>query len=58
MVRNSKKHWSKKALEDAKAERKATNTYLRHLAKKYNVPRSTLERHLNGKPGQQGRKTV
>lgn len=54
----SKKLWSDKALEDAIAERKAANTSFRDLQKKYNIPKSTLERHLNKKPGQQGRKTV
>lgn len=53
-----KKHWSNKALEDAITERKAANTSYRELAKKYNVPKSTLERHLTGAPGNQGRKSV
>ena len=55
---NRRPHWSDRALEDAIAERKNARTSFRELAKKYNVPKSTLERHINGNIGKQGRKPV
>ena len=34
------KHWTSHAVEDALAERKALNTLIRDLSKKYNIPTS------------------
>ena len=42
-----KKHWTCKAMEDALEERKAANTPIRDLSEKYNIPRSSLNRHLH-----------
>jgi len=53
-----KKHWSVSALEDAIAERKSIGTSFRDLQGKYNIPKSTLERHINSAIGNQGRKPV
>ncbi|XP_066926658.1 uncharacterized protein [Clytia hemisphaerica] len=47
-----------KALEDAIAERKTLGTSYRDLANKYNVPKSTIERHINSNIGNRGRKPV
>ena len=52
------KHWTSHAVEDALAERKALNTLIRDLSKKYNIPTSSLERHLNQSINNQGRKPV
>ena len=54
----SRKHWTSHAMEDALAERKALNTSIRNLSKKYHIPRSSLERHLNQSINNQGRKPV
>lgn len=54
----SRKHWTSHAMEDALAERKALNTSIRDLSKKYNIPRSSLERHLNQSINNQGCKPV
>ena len=40
------KHWSQKALQDALVDRKENGTSFRKLSKKYNIPRSSLERHV------------
>ena len=45
-VERPMKHWSQKALEDALVERREQNTPLRKLAKKYNIPKSSLEKHV------------
>lgn len=52
----SRKHWTSQAMEDTLAERKALNTSIRDLSKKCNIPRSSLERHLNQSINNQGRK--
>lgn len=52
------KHWSSSALEDAVAERKVAGISYRKLFQKYNVPRSTLVRHMKQDVGRQGRKNV
>ena len=52
------RHWTQKALQDALAEHKELKTSVRDLEKKYNVPRSTIDRYINGNPGTQGRKPV
>jgi len=52
-------NWSSKALQDALSERKAVGTSIRKLEKKFNVPKTTIMRHLKPIPLQQrGRKTV
>ena len=53
-----KKHWTCKAMEDALKEREAANTSIRDLSKKYNIPRSSLNRHLHQSISSQGRKPV
>ena len=40
------KHWSQKALQDALVDRKESGTSFRKLSEKYNIPRSSLERHV------------
>ena len=40
------KHWSQKALQDALVDRKENGTSFQKLSKKYNIPRSSLERHV------------
>ena len=40
------KHWSQKALQDALVDRKENGTSFRKLSKKYNIPRSSLGRHV------------
>ena len=62
MLRNykavPKKHWTSKTMEDAQEERKAANTSIRDLSKKYNIPRSSLNRHLHQSISSQDRKLV
>ena len=53
-----KKHWTCKAMEDALEERKAANTSICDLIKKYNKPRSSLNRHLHQSISSQGQKPV
>ena len=53
-----KKHWPDKALTGAIEERRTLRTPARVLEQKYNVPKSTIDRHLNGNPQKQGRKPV
>ena len=45
-TRRSTKHWSQKVLEDALVERPEQNTPLRKLAKKCNIPKSSLAKHI------------
>ena len=57
------KHWSQKALQDALVDRKENGTSFRKLSEKYNIPRSSLERHVRAvEKGvsltDQGRKSV
>ena len=62
MLRNykpvPKKHWTSKTMEDVQEERKAANTSIRDLSKKYNIPRSSLNRHLHQSISSQDRKLV
>ena len=56
-------HWSQKALQDALVDRKENGTSFRKLSEKYNIPRSSLERHVHAvEKGvsltDQGRKSV
>ena len=44
--KNTTKHWSQKALQDALVDRKESGTSFRKLSEKYNIPRSSLERHV------------
>ena len=43
--KNTTKNWSQKALQDALVDRKENGTSFRKLSEKYNIPRSSLERH-------------
>ena len=45
------KHWSNKALPDAIEERRTLGTPVRVLEQKYNVPKSTIDRHFKNKDG-------
>ena len=61
--KNTTKHWSQKALQDALVDRKESGTSFRKLSEKYNIPRSSLERHIRAAEKgvsltDQGRKSV
>ena len=53
-----KKHWTCKVMKGALEERKAANTFIHDLSKKYNIPRSSLNRHLHQSISSQGWKPV
>ena len=61
--KNSKQHWTPQAMAEALAEHKektelGLKTSIRELAKKYNIPKSTLGDNIKGDVGVQGRKPV
>ena len=45
-IRRPTKHWSQKTPEDVLVEWQEQSTSLIKLAKKYNIPKSLLEKHI------------
>ena len=52
-------HWTDVALNHALQEHRVAGTSIRDLSKKYEVPKSTIQRHIKkGGKSKVGRKTV